>query len=56
MTIDTLVRRARVVVAVTLIAVLAGVVVLAVHPKTGPEVRGYLRDRYLRPCARLPEL
>lgn len=38
-----------------LVALLGGAVALALHPVTGPEIRDYLRDRYLRPSARLPE-
>ncbi|GAB4256540.1 MAG: hypothetical protein Kow00122_14630 [Thermoleophilia bacterium] len=39
-----------------LLALLGGVAALALHPKTGPEVRGYIRDRFLRPGAPLPRL
>jgi hypothetical protein len=37
-----------------LAAAAVGLALLAFHPSTGPEVRSYLRDRYLRPGARLP--
>lgn len=37
-----------------LLLILGAVLVLIAHPVTGPEIRSYLRDRFLRPWARLP--
>lgn len=37
-----------------ILALLAGALALILHPLTGPELRDYVRDRYLRRSARLP--
>ena len=36
------------------VVVAAAIAALVANPVTGPEIRSYLLDRYLRPWARLP--
>ena len=43
------------VVALGLGLALVGLIVLVAHPVTGPELRDYLRDRYLRPWSKIPD-
>jgi hypothetical protein len=33
----------------------AGLIALVAHPVTGPEIRDYIRDRYLRPWMKIPD-